>query len=305
MANRSLFVETFGGRPDPSLIAVGATPKKMIPLAPVLGRGHNLDLVQAAVTQLATAGSPVELPADNQPHRALAILLKAFTGWLDDPMPGARLAAHPGTPTPDRQIHPHDEATAQDLSASLPSPAATPRRPSLGLDRPRLDAGQHSGQRRPARSAHDRCTVHHAAEVGRRQSSQWRGLGRATGTGGGRPRLNPNRDSPRLGSRLCQLPGSRLCQLPHDSGAVKAANDRPRDNNSSNTGHPACPTVGCGHVRTPTQPHPSRHPTTPREASTLSCLVFDAPVQTPTDSRWPLTRAPALPTPRGLAPPGA
>lgn len=74
----------------------------MIPLAAVLGRGHNLDLVQAAVTQLATTGSPVELPADNQPHRALAIPLKAFTGRLDDPMPGLAWRHIPGTPTPDR-----------------------------------------------------------------------------------------------------------------------------------------------------------------------------------------------------------
>lgn len=82
MANKWLLAETFGGRPDPSLIAVGATPKKMIPLATVLGRGHILDLVKAAVTQSATTGSRVELPADNQPHRALAIPLKAFTGLV-------------------------------------------------------------------------------------------------------------------------------------------------------------------------------------------------------------------------------
>ena len=82
MSNKWLLVETFGGRPTPSLIAVGSTPKKMIPLASVLARGHHLDLVQAAVAQAASTGNPIELPTDDQARRAIAIPLKAFTGHV-------------------------------------------------------------------------------------------------------------------------------------------------------------------------------------------------------------------------------
>lgn len=82
MPNKWLLVDTFGGQPTPSLIAVGSTPKKMIPLASVLARGHHLDLVQAAVAQAASSGTPIELPTDDQARRAIAVPLKAFTGHV-------------------------------------------------------------------------------------------------------------------------------------------------------------------------------------------------------------------------------
>jgi len=82
MSNRWLLVETFGGRPGPSLIAVGSTPKKMIPLASVLGRGHNLELVTAAVTQVHRSEAPTEIESDDHHHRVIAHPLMAFTAHV-------------------------------------------------------------------------------------------------------------------------------------------------------------------------------------------------------------------------------
>lgn len=82
MSNRWLLVETFGARPAPTLIAVGSTPKKMITLAAVLGRGHHLELVQAAVAQATTAGTSVELHASERARRAIAIPLSTFAGQV-------------------------------------------------------------------------------------------------------------------------------------------------------------------------------------------------------------------------------
>ncbi len=82
MSNRWLLVETFGGRPGPSLIAVGSTPKKMVPLASVLGRGHNLELVTAAVTQVHRSEAPTEIESDDHHHRVIAHPLMAFTGLV-------------------------------------------------------------------------------------------------------------------------------------------------------------------------------------------------------------------------------
>jgi len=82
MSNKWLLVETFGGQKSPSLIAVGSTPKKMIPLATVLGRGHNLHLVEAAVATTTTTGSHADFTTGDRAHRVIADPLKAFTGHV-------------------------------------------------------------------------------------------------------------------------------------------------------------------------------------------------------------------------------
>jgi len=58
MADRWLLIETFGGEghSEPSVIAVGRTVKKMVPLASLLGRGRYLDDVRALVARV--AGDP-------------------------------------------------------------------------------------------------------------------------------------------------------------------------------------------------------------------------------------------------------
>jgi len=75
-------LETFGGRPAPSLIAVGSTPKKMVPLASVLGRGNSLGLVTAAVAEVIQSGTPIQIDAGDHHHRIISVPLKAFTGHV-------------------------------------------------------------------------------------------------------------------------------------------------------------------------------------------------------------------------------
>lgn len=60
MADRWLLIETFGGEghSEPSVIAVGRTVKKMVPLASVLGRGRYLDDVRALVARVAGDREP-------------------------------------------------------------------------------------------------------------------------------------------------------------------------------------------------------------------------------------------------------
>lgn len=79
MSNKWLLIENFGGRSGPTVIAIGSTPKKMVPLASILGRGHSLNLVVAAVGQaLQTKETAVLRTADR--HVAVAEPLLAFTG---------------------------------------------------------------------------------------------------------------------------------------------------------------------------------------------------------------------------------
>ena len=58
MADRWLLVETFGGgeRREPTVIALGQTPKRMVPLESVLGRGGYIRPVRAMIDQVAATG---------------------------------------------------------------------------------------------------------------------------------------------------------------------------------------------------------------------------------------------------------
>lgn len=82
VSNKWLLVETFGLKLEPSIIAVGSVPKKMLPLESVLHRGPNLDLVQQLVAD-ATIGSAQRLAeARTHSRRGIAIPLRAFTGVI-------------------------------------------------------------------------------------------------------------------------------------------------------------------------------------------------------------------------------
>ena len=61
MADRWLLIEVFGGEghEEPTVIGVGRTPKRMVPLASVLGRGRYLEEVRALVARVALSGQPV------------------------------------------------------------------------------------------------------------------------------------------------------------------------------------------------------------------------------------------------------
>lgn len=77
MSSRWLLIETFGGVHSPSVIGLGSTPKRMVPLETVLARGHRLDLVKQLVHQAVRTAEPV---LGSTRGRAIAVPLKAFTG---------------------------------------------------------------------------------------------------------------------------------------------------------------------------------------------------------------------------------
>ena len=54
MAERWLLIETFGGkgRDEPTVIGVGSTPKGMVPLSSVLGRGRYLGDARALLARV-------------------------------------------------------------------------------------------------------------------------------------------------------------------------------------------------------------------------------------------------------------
>ena len=79
MSNKWLLIEAFGGRPAPTVIGIGSTPKKMVPLPLILGRGRSLELVEAAVTQAVGTKEQAVVKATDQ-HQVIAEPLLAFTG---------------------------------------------------------------------------------------------------------------------------------------------------------------------------------------------------------------------------------
>lgn len=80
MSARWLLVETFGGDQPPSVIGVGATPKRMVPLRTILGRGRSVQAVEAAVAKVVATGAPdAVLTRDRQRH-IVAEPLSSFRG---------------------------------------------------------------------------------------------------------------------------------------------------------------------------------------------------------------------------------
>ena len=79
MSNKWLLIEAFGGRPAPTVIGIGSTPKKMVPLPLILGRGSSLELVKEAVSQALTTKERAVLK-DPGNHQVIAEPLLAFTG---------------------------------------------------------------------------------------------------------------------------------------------------------------------------------------------------------------------------------
>ncbi|WP_457255893.1 GAF domain-containing protein [Pedococcus sp. P5_B7] len=73
-------IETFGGDQPPSVIGVGATPKRMVPLRTILGRGRSLQAVEAAVAKVITTGSPEVFHARDERRRVVADPLISYRG---------------------------------------------------------------------------------------------------------------------------------------------------------------------------------------------------------------------------------
>lgn len=82
MADRWLLIETFGGegRLEPTVIGVGNTPKHMVPLSSVLGRGRYLDDVRALVARVAATGEPVRTTTSDGTRQLVGDPLIAFSG---------------------------------------------------------------------------------------------------------------------------------------------------------------------------------------------------------------------------------
>jgi hypothetical protein len=82
MAERWLLVETFGGpgHEEPTVIGLGCTPKHMVPLASVLGRGRYLDDVRALVARVVAGAVPVRTTTRDGLRDMIGDPLIAFSG---------------------------------------------------------------------------------------------------------------------------------------------------------------------------------------------------------------------------------
>lgn len=80
--NRWLLIETFGGEghEDPSVIAVGRTVKRMVPLAAVLGRGRYLRDVRELVARAVRSGQPVRDMTHDRQRQMIADPLITYAG---------------------------------------------------------------------------------------------------------------------------------------------------------------------------------------------------------------------------------
>ncbi|NNM46995.1 GAF domain-containing protein [Knoellia koreensis] len=80
MSNRWLLIETFGGDLPPSIIGVGSTPKRMVPLRSVLGRGRSLRAVEEIVAEVTESGRAQELVTHDGGRRVLGYPLHSYRG---------------------------------------------------------------------------------------------------------------------------------------------------------------------------------------------------------------------------------
>lgn len=82
MADRWLLIETFGGegRREPTVIGIGSTPKRMVSLASVLGRGRYLDDVRALVARVAASGESVRTTSADGARQLVGDPLIAYSG---------------------------------------------------------------------------------------------------------------------------------------------------------------------------------------------------------------------------------
>jgi hypothetical protein len=80
MSNRWLLIETFGGDFPPTIIGVGSTPKRMVPLRSVLSRGRSLQGVQTAVAAATASRAVEELLTHDGHRRVLAQPLLSYRG---------------------------------------------------------------------------------------------------------------------------------------------------------------------------------------------------------------------------------
>jgi hypothetical protein len=106
MAERWLLVETFGGEGhlEPTVIGLGSSPKRMVPLASVLARGRSLDDVRALVARVVTTGEPVRTTSADGARQLIGDPLIAYSGRVH--------GVYVWSGRPDEQAPPRDPAGA-------------------------------------------------------------------------------------------------------------------------------------------------------------------------------------------------
>jgi hypothetical protein len=106
MAERWLLLETFGGdgHREPTVIGLGSSPKRMVPLASVLGRGRSLDDVRALVARVSATGEPVRTTSADGARQLIGDPLIAYSGRVH--------GVYVWSGRPDEQPPPRDPAGA-------------------------------------------------------------------------------------------------------------------------------------------------------------------------------------------------
>ncbi len=86
-----MLIETFGDHP-PTVIGLGSTPRSLVPLRAVLGRGRYLADVESAITQVLRDRAPLQLPSGDGRRELRADPLTSYRGhvhglylWLGRP----------------------------------------------------------------------------------------------------------------------------------------------------------------------------------------------------------------------------
>ncbi|MFD0201433.1 MULTISPECIES: GAF domain-containing protein [Saccharothrix] len=81
MATDWLLIETFGGhRREPTVIAVGSSPRNMVPLRAILGRGPFLADVLPLIARVVETGSPAEAATTTGKRRVVGHPVKTYGG---------------------------------------------------------------------------------------------------------------------------------------------------------------------------------------------------------------------------------
>jgi hypothetical protein len=83
VAENWLLIETFGGgRREPTVIAVGSTPKRMVPLRSVLGRGRYLEDVRALVARVVVVGKSIRTTSTDGQRQLIGDPIISFAGLV-------------------------------------------------------------------------------------------------------------------------------------------------------------------------------------------------------------------------------
>jgi hypothetical protein len=106
VAERWLLIETFGGEGhhEPTVIGIGSSPKGMVSMSSVLGRGHYLPDAMVLVARVIATGQPLRIASSNRARQMIGDPLIAFSGRVH--------GVHVWIGRPDEEPPPRDPAGA-------------------------------------------------------------------------------------------------------------------------------------------------------------------------------------------------